>query len=168
MRSRVGGEKRAAVGVPADHQVEPRLGVFRVSEKFEDEIFGRKRSFGKIVLIPRAAEASLRLKIPRQAKISTAKDTERSGKLLWRKIAGTQGRSGIPAAFLNFPKADFRESDKNVASPLIENPRDLTEGEILLFMRIRRRFPLGIFNRGYCGQKKFPFHKTRTTNQGCL
>ena len=58
MRSRVGGEKRAAVGVPADHQVEPRLGVFRVSEKFEDEIFGRERSFGKIVLIPRAAEAS--------------------------------------------------------------------------------------------------------------
>ena len=56
MRSRVGGEKRAAVGVPADHQVEPRLGVFRVSEKFEDEIFGRERSFGKIVLISPSVE----------------------------------------------------------------------------------------------------------------
>ncbi|MGN0883716.1 MAG: hypothetical protein ACI4P6_00745 [Candidatus Spyradosoma sp.] len=37
-------------------------------------------------------------------------DHGRHGKLLWRKIAGTQGRSGIPAAFLNFPKADFAEA----------------------------------------------------------
>ncbi|MGF0068404.1 hypothetical protein [Candidatus Spyradosoma sp. SGI.093] len=77
-------------------------------------------------------------------------DRERHGKVRKASLAKNRGNAGEKrhsCRFLNFPKADFRESDKNVASPLIENPRDLTEGKILLFMRIRRRFPLGIFNR---------------------